>query len=322
MPNFGEQPTSTNRDRLSKNEGSSEEIKKQLAEAMASEDYDKVAELGGQMKSLKGQKEEFINKDEEEAYAENAERNMVEEAKTEDVERTKEKEKAEARAKELEEMKLKDEAESAEKAEEILKKINGGDNVEKQEPTKEIPNEVQQIIDKMKKKGYYENELPNLKPGEIPYRELTSRMIASVFGSPSNFKLEDAVTLMENLPYDPEFVKKDVVKEIMEDVYLDERSFKKMEIAGIDPASLHDDAVKQLRSLINLVAGERGEIRTPETLRKWRQTFNISDDEYANALHEHWSSRNGQVDEKYLRELGFIKYENDNTRWAWENKKA
>lgn len=127
MPSFGEQPTSINRERLNKNEESAEEIKKQLAEAMASEDYDKVAELGGQMKSLKGQKEEFINKDEEEAHSENVERDMMEEAKTEDAERTKEKEEAVARAKELEELKLKDETESAAAAEEILVKIKGGD---------------------------------------------------------------------------------------------------------------------------------------------------------------------------------------------------
>lgn len=133
MPNFGEQPTSTNRDRISKNEESAENTKKQLAEALAAEDYAKVAELGGQMKSLQGQKEGFINKDEEEGHLENAERDF-DKAKTEDAERTaaKEAEKAEAEraAKELEEMKLKDETESAAKAEEILKKINGETFVE------------------------------------------------------------------------------------------------------------------------------------------------------------------------------------------------
>jgi len=126
MPNLGEQPTSTNRDRIGGNEKSAESTKKQLTDALAAEDYAKVAELGGQMKSLQGQKEEFINKDEEEAHAENAERKDYNEAKAEDAERTKEKEEAEARAKELEELKLKDKAESTEKAAEILKKINGG----------------------------------------------------------------------------------------------------------------------------------------------------------------------------------------------------
>ncbi len=126
MPNFGEQPTSANRDRISENEENSENIKNQIAEATASGDMDRVIELAGQAKSLQGQKEEFINKDEEEAYSENAERDMMEEAKNEDAERTKAKEDAAARAKELEDMKLKDETESAAKAAEILSKINGG----------------------------------------------------------------------------------------------------------------------------------------------------------------------------------------------------
>lgn len=74
MPNFGEQPTSTNRDRISGNEESAEEFKKQMAEANTAGDIDKVIELAGQAKSLKGQKEEFINKDQEDAMAENTER--------------------------------------------------------------------------------------------------------------------------------------------------------------------------------------------------------------------------------------------------------
>jgi hypothetical protein len=103
MPNFGEQPTSTNRDRISGNEENSENTKKQLADALAAEDYAKVAELGGQMKSLKGQKEEFINKDEEEAYAEDSERKEYDEALAENAkyEQTKAKEKADRESVEI-----------------------------------------------------------------------------------------------------------------------------------------------------------------------------------------------------------------------------
>jgi hypothetical protein len=132
MPNFGEQPTSTNRDRISKNEEGAEDIKKSLAEATASGDMDKVIELAGQAKAMKGQQEEFINKDVEEAYAEDAERKDQDEAKNEDVERTaaKEIEKVEAErvTKELEEMKVKDGEETAKKIEEVRKQINGGEN--------------------------------------------------------------------------------------------------------------------------------------------------------------------------------------------------
>ncbi len=92
------QPTSANRDRISGNEESAENTKKQLADALVAEDYAKVAELGGKMKSLKGQKEEFMDKDYEEALAENTERKDYDEAKNEDTEReqVKAKEKAEA----------------------------------------------------------------------------------------------------------------------------------------------------------------------------------------------------------------------------------
>ena len=121
---------STNRNRISKNEESSEDIKKSLAEATASGDMDKVIELAGQAKALKGGKDEFINKDEEEAHAENAEADMMEQAKSEDAAKTKEKEEVAKRAKELEELKLRDEAGSTEKIEEILKKINGKGVVE------------------------------------------------------------------------------------------------------------------------------------------------------------------------------------------------
>lgn len=128
MPNFGEQPTSPNRERLDKNEEGAEDIKKQLLEAVASENADRIIELGEQMKSSKGQREEFINKDKEEAYSEDTERTTAKEA-----------EKLEAKkiAKELEDMKLKDETESSEKANEILKKINRGEVKKSMEDNKE-----------------------------------------------------------------------------------------------------------------------------------------------------------------------------------------
>lgn len=188
--------------------------------------------------------------------------------------------------------------------------------------SQEMPEGVQNIINKMKAKGFYENELPNLKSGEMPPRDLASRMIASVFASPSIFKPEDATVLMENLPYDSEYVKDRVTEDIIEDLYVDENSLKQMEIAGIDPSSLHDKAVEQLGRFIYLIAGdEQRQVRTPENLQKWRETFGISDEEYSDALYKFWSSHNGNISNKYLLELGFVKNEGGNTRWAWESKK-
>jgi hypothetical protein len=136
MSKFEENSTSLNRERITKNEGSTEDIKKQLQEAMASGDADKIIELGGQMKSLKGQKKEFIDQDEEEAYQENEERmkrgeltekgsekTMYEEAQAEDAAREK--------VKIAEDAKRQAE-EDAKKYAEALEKIQGkGNEVEK-----------------------------------------------------------------------------------------------------------------------------------------------------------------------------------------------
>ncbi|MFA6973867.1 MAG: hypothetical protein WC238_04000 [Parcubacteria group bacterium] len=84
MPNFGEKSISANRDRISENEASAEELKKQLAEANTTGDIDKVIELAGQAKTLKGQKEKFKDEDYEEAHAEVE---MFDEAKAEDTDR-------------------------------------------------------------------------------------------------------------------------------------------------------------------------------------------------------------------------------------------
>lgn len=175
MANFGEQPTSVNRDRISENEASAEELKKQLAEATASGDMDKVIELAGQAKSLKGQKEEFINKDEEEAYAENAERKDYDEAVAEDAERTKEKEEAAARAKELEELKLKDKNESEEKAAALLEKIKS-ETVTKEESGEvkpETSKKTESAFEQMK--AQYNDVVEKLKIKKDQLKELENK---------------------------------------------------------------------------------------------------------------------------------------------------
>lgn len=195
MPNFGEQPTSTNRDRVSGNEESAESTKKQLADALVAEDYAKVAELGEQMKSSQGQKEEFINKDEEEAYAENAERNIVEETKNEDAERTREKEEAEARAKGLEDLKLKDETESAEKAEEILKKING------ETETKKDQKKIQEIKEKayFQSRNEYEEKQYNFAEEKNKCRTLAQKLFFKNKVSGMDIMIEEALKMDQEM---------------------------------------------------------------------------------------------------------------------------
>lgn len=186
-----------NRDRISKNEEGTEEIKKQLAEATASGDMDKVIELAEKAKIMKGEKEEFIDKDEEEAYAENAEMVAMEEVK---------KRTAELAAKELEEAKLKDERESAAKAQEILKKINGEPAEQKQNET-EKGGEIDAVAlnNKMvglKEKAYGERiSLEGPEAGKA-YREALENMsqqeISAVAKNIATEKPENMLSFLEN----------------------------------------------------------------------------------------------------------------------------
>ncbi|MFH0969369.1 MAG: hypothetical protein V1804_02580 [Patescibacteria group bacterium] len=153
MSNFGEQPTSPNRERFDKNEESAEDVKKQLQEAMAAGDADKIIELGGQMKTLKGKKEQFGGEDKEEANVEDAERKVYDEAKAEDNERTmydeaKKEDVARGKVKLTEAAEIQAK-EDAIKAEEVLKKIQGtsGKNV-KQEDNPEIPIKKESVAEK------------------------------------------------------------------------------------------------------------------------------------------------------------------------------
>lgn len=147
MPKFEEQPASTNRERITKNEASGEDIKKQLQEAMASGDADKIIELGGQMKSLKGQKEEFIDKDREEANLENAdkmkrgelkekgsEKTMYEEASetNKDFDENKVAEEAVKRKAEIAAQEMLQAQQDAAKLAEVRAKISGGKTVAEQ----------------------------------------------------------------------------------------------------------------------------------------------------------------------------------------------
>lgn len=70
MPKFGEQPK--NREIFDKNEENIESIKKQISEATASGDMDKVAELASKGKEFNNQKKELKKSNENEAYEEDA----------------------------------------------------------------------------------------------------------------------------------------------------------------------------------------------------------------------------------------------------------
>lgn len=128
MPKFEEQPASANRERFDKNEENSENIKKQLHEAMASGDADKIIELGGQMKNLKAQKEEFKGQDEGEAYEQNAKIKDHEDANemNKQFDETKvAEEAAKEKARIAEETRIQAESEAAQLAA-VRAKINGG----------------------------------------------------------------------------------------------------------------------------------------------------------------------------------------------------
>jgi len=266
------------------------------------------------------------DKDHEEALGINKE---IDEAKAAEV-------RAQEKAKFAEEARLSAEADKAAAAE-ILKKLQGGDaetapvkkaeavatekatlaeaTVEKSE-SKEIPPEVQQVIKKMERAGYYGEDISKLKPGEAPSKELTTKMIDSIIMSGDNtITLDFARILMENLPFDSENVKKYAEKEIMEEQSIDERRIKALELVGIDPKTLHNKALEKLPRLLSLATRE---YRTPETVQKWRETFNISKEEHTEALHKYYNEHKGEISAKQLRALGFIVTNATGEKIAWD----
>jgi hypothetical protein len=345
MANFGEQPSSSRREDFDQAEKGEADLKDQISKATASGDFERVSALAQEAAGFKANKEKIKGLDQWDAEEENAKRDllrgetevgengrtMYDEAKEEDAAR-------EERKAELVEQARAQTAADELAAAEVLKGIQGVEeegsgpvvsenNLEAKEG---LPAEVQGVIKKMIEAGYYTEELPKLKSGEIPSVDLATRMISSVFygarlgdGSPhSSFKIGEFEALVKNLSFDKGRVKKELMKDIMESIILRDGDAKLMEIANIDPKSFHDEAVKELPSLLHLVVGDRGEIRVSKNVSDWKETFGISDEEYADALHSCWKSHPNQISDKHLIELGFIKMKNGQSQgWAWEGEK-
>jgi hypothetical protein len=199
--------------------------------------------------------------------------------------------------------------------------------VENQE-SKEMSPAVQEVILKMKKQGYYLEKLSALKPGEVPSEQLATNMISSaIYGlsesasSSSGFSPEDVEVLINNLPFDREKLKEWVMKKFLEDLSADDVSLKKLELSGVNPAEYHDKAKELLPQMLYLVAGDRGEIRKPKDVKKWRDTFGISDEEYADALRNYYQQNNNSISRDHVLSLGFLKAVDNNPnnlKWAWE----
>ncbi|QQR78441.1 MAG: hypothetical protein IPJ68_05180 [Candidatus Moraniibacteriota bacterium] len=170
----------------------------------------------------------------------------------------------------------------------------------------------------MKKQGYYKEAFSALKPGEQPSPELATKMICTLIQS-SDAEFNDyAKVLMDKLSFDGESVKKFVVKEVMDGKGINEKDLRMMKVADIDPASLHDDAVKELDSLLYLVTRRDGAVRSVGDVVQWKKTFGISEDEYAEALRGLYGKQGRDIGDDNMRALGFVKEENGRTLWAWE----
>jgi len=302
-----ENPTNS-REVFDENEAGIAQKKQEITDAVTAGDYGKVAELAQEAKAMETAKGEMINSARDEATEVNK---GIDEAKAAE-------EKA-AREAALAEQARQDAEKSQQEADALLEKMNGGASETNNSESKgELPPEVQEIIKKMTRIGYYKNELPNLKPGEVPSPELASKMISSILDD-FDFPIESAEILIKNLPFDSEFVKDSVARKIIEQKSLNERKLKEMELVGIDPKSLHDQAKESLSGLLWSVAGDRGEMRKPEFIKTWKETFGISDEEYVGALHSYWQEHTNRISDKHLQELGFLRTKDGRTNWAWES---
>lgn len=293
--------------------------KKSIAEAVAAGDYDKVAELAKQAKALEGAKDEMLGSAQEDANDMNkaigeskaAEAAAIEKARIAEEGRQQAEADAARAAKLLGQIK----DGNFEGGTGVAEVVQEGSVVENAENTGE---EVGTIVNTMKKQGYYKEAFSALKPGEQPSPELATKMICTLIQS-SDAEFNDyAKVLMDKLSFDGESVKKFVVKEVMDGKGINEKDLRMMKVADIDPASLHDDAVKELDSLLNLVTRRDGAVRSVGDVVQWKETFGISEDEYAEALRKLYEKRGRDIGDDNMRALGFVKEKNGRTLWAWE----
>lgn len=323
MPNL-EKPADP-RENFAENEADIEQKKQEIAQALEAGDYASVAALAQEAKGMETARGEMVN----EAHGEALEDNKV-------FDEAKAAEKAQKDAEIAEQARLQTEADAAEAAA-LLAKLQGG-NVEggvvaassataENQESKEALHSVQEVITKMKRIGYYKEEFAALQPGEFPSESLATRMISSAIDGLSEysntgygFQPEDVKVLMENLPFDSKQVKEWTMKKVFEDLSVSGMNLKRLELSGAEPAQYHDEARKLVPHMLYLIAGDRGEIRLPEDMKQWRETFGISDEEYSEELHNYWKENNGKIADKHLSSLGFVKggLSNPHPRWAWE----
>lgn len=312
------------------------EIAEEMKRAIEAGDDDAIATLVAERKSLKAENESVVAEDQQEGIEMNADFDAEKARKAAEAKQ----QEAEVLSAQAEQARVDAEQTAADQvaAEKLAAEIKSGVKAEGEEDGSQsevslasgaekvsgsaetLPPEVEGIIKIMKAKGYYEDELLNLKPGEAPSLELTTNMTISLIDSSSiKGSLDYAQTLMEQLPVDGEKIKEWVTKRVLENVYsLTDKDIKNMEIAGVDPASLHDKIVGKLSRVLNLLID--GQTGSPENVRKLRSTFNISDDEYVEVLHEYWNENFQKISDKLKFELGFLTDLGGNrgVKTAWE----
>ncbi|MGB4833812.1 MAG: hypothetical protein WBP40_02150, partial [Candidatus Moraniibacteriota bacterium] len=158
--------------------------KKAIAEAVAAEDYDKVAELAQQAKVLEGEKNEMLGSAREEAGDMNKAigESKVAEAAAQEQARIAEEARQQAEADAAAAAKLLGQIKDGnlEGGTGVAEVVQEGSVAENAENTGE---EVGTIVNAMKKQGYYKEAFSALKPGEQPSPELATKMICTLIQS-------------------------------------------------------------------------------------------------------------------------------------------
>ncbi len=185
----------------------------------------------------------------------------------------------------------------------------------------EVAPEAQEAMDYLKKKGFYKEQFAALNPGEVPSEKFVGLMVGSLLGDPltrGEEGLDKARALTENLPYDHGYLKDSVSSKILESFTVTDRAIKMLEIAGVNPSELHDEAVRRLPSMLYLVANPDSSAREVKAIRAWNKTFGVSSDEYTTALHNYYIANANSISDKHMMELGFVKQAGGSSKWAWD----
>lgn len=113
----------------------------------------------------------------------------------------------------------------------------------------------------------------------------------------------------------PEREKK-IVDGVLDQRQLTRESLSLIEATGIDLSKYHDEGLSKIESIVNMTSDvdqSRGFLSAGDVYQ-WRNSFGISDNEYAESLKQMYFKNPHKYSNNTLSNLGFAK----NGKWAWD----